>query len=140
MIKLFKFKPVMFLIDRPEYGFGYSITFRGKFHGNYHSFKNAVLRYEATKRNIRLFITSCNPLPVYYMTDETDCDHCRVISSHKACNGNAYIKSIEAMYDWAEGPVSAWRISKKEYLEHETSTRDYILEAFEDGHAHTVYR
>jgi hypothetical protein len=83
-------------------------------------------------------LTALNPLPVYFMIDSRDCDHVRVISAHRAGCGLAYLAELDAVYRWAEGPTHVWRISRKAYREHYTETRDYIAEAHEDGHQHSV--
>ena len=91
-------------------------------------------------RKYRRMMIALNPFPVYYVTDGTDCDHYRVTSAGKASNGWKYLKARDDEYKWAEGPTSVYRITKKEYDEDETTRRDYVLEAFEDGHQHWVRR
>ena len=83
------------------------------------------------------FKTAIIPWPIYYINDSGDCDHVRVVSAWKAKNGWHYLKDCDAIYEGAEGPEGIWRVTKAEYENHETTRRDYMAEAFEDGHPHS---
>ena len=78
------------------------------------------------------------PWPIYYINDGRDCDHVRVIAAHKARNGLEFLRGCDSIYEHAEGPEYIWRVSKAEYEVHETSRRDYLMEAYEDGHPYSV--
>ena len=79
-----------------------------------------------------------DPRPHYFVVDETDCDHCRVIDSHRAKNGWQYIDDTNAIFDGREGPVRISRCTKAEWKDFRRVERDYVLEATEDGHPHSV--
>ena len=76
--------------------------------------------------------------PVYYIVDSRDCDHSRSVTARKARNGKDYVQRVERAYEDAEGPVSFRVITKKEYQEFKPWSRDYISEAYEDGHPYNV--
>tara|TARA_R110000851_G_scaffold186113_1_gene335413 strand:- start:72 stop:494 length:423 start_codon:yes stop_codon:yes gene_type:complete len=84
------------------------------------------------------FTTACNPFNVYYIVDSRDCDHCRTITAHKAPNGYDYLMGRDIDYQDAEGPVSHRVVSRAEFEAHEASFKDYILEAYENGHPYSV--
>ncbi len=46
-------------------------------------------------------------------------------------------RAIEGLYDGAEGPVRWWITTPDDKIAR--NSRDHALEAFEDGHAHSVY-
>ena len=91
------------------------------------------------KQKVKRLATMLNPLPIYYVVDSIDCDHCRSVSAGRAANGYQYLKARDNAYCWAEGPTSVCRISKKDFEGFQSYQRDYILEAFEDGHPHSVH-
>lgn len=47
---------------------------------------------------------------------------------------------LDEKYSDAEGPESYWLVKPSEVEEYEEENRDLALEAFEDGHAHVLYR
>jgi hypothetical protein len=88
----------------------------------------------AAKHTLRLL----DPRPVYAVCDSRDCDHYRVIYSTKLRNYREFITWSEEQYDNAEGPTGCWLISKEEHEEFEVERRDYVMEARENGHPHSV--
>jgi hypothetical protein len=73
--------------------------------------------------------------------NERDCD---MVQS----NGNveilpasavAFIRWLDKKLEWAEGPVNWELYSPSETVGIEQTTRDLVMEAFEDGHPHVVY-
>ena len=77
-----------------------------------------------------------NPLPVYWAEDSRDCDHVRATYAHKSPTGWQYLRDVDHLYYWAEGPTFHWRISRKEYEQFQGTWRDYGSEAHENGHRH----
>ena len=71
----------------------------------------------------------------------TDCDHYHSVSSFTYNSDMPLMeifKRVEELYEYCEGPTNHW-ISKPSEKAQEYS-RDYALEAFEDGHPHVIYR
>ena len=71
----------------------------------------------------------------------TDCDHYHSVSSYIYNSDTPLMEifnTIEALYEHCEGPTNHW-ISKPSEKAQDYS-RDYALEAFEDGHPHVIYR
>ena len=91
-----------------------------------------TLRYHAER-----LPTVLRPFPVYYEVDSRDCDHVRGVSAHRAATGYHYLKQRDAEYEYAEGPTFVTRITKHEYDTFEAWSRDYLTEAYEDGHPHS---
>jgi len=77
---------------------------------------------------------------IYIWYGSTDCDHCYSAYATKHRNIYAFKSFVEMCYDNAEGAQSFTRMSKKEYLEERDHavSRDYIMEAHEDGHPYSV--
>lgn len=81
---------------------------------------------------------------------QRDCDHASWNSVSKCpANVSAYNAYLDDLYEYAEGPVRVTMISAKEYnafgrkdrkgvTKSDRNERDYILEAYEDGHPHSV--
>jgi hypothetical protein len=102
-----------------------------------------VRKYHAFKRRLKSKFnhvkTWLNPFPVYFINDGMDCDCVRTTRACRSKNGYTFLKDCEAIYEGAEGPEHIQVVSRKEYEDHTTQTRDLALEAFEDGHPHNVY-
>lgn len=76
---------------------------------------------------------------VFVMIDSTDCDHCRSTSITVIQAGVMSFQALENhVYNNAEGATSVCIISPAEAGEFKPSFRDYIAEAHEDGHPHSV--
>lgn len=76
----------------------------------------------------------------YAGVDSTDCDHTRV---RFACAFDCYLEFAEYREQelWnAEGPTWIGEVDRAFYEGFEAERRDMALEAFEDGHAHVIYR
>ena len=102
---------------------------------NFTSFYQLTSR---TKNRLRRLIMALNPLPIYYMVDSRDCVHYRVTYAERASNGWRYLKACDSEYKLAEGPTYVYRITKADYRNHQTTQRDYIAEAHENGHPYSV--
>jgi len=139
LIIMKKFGPFYIILDNHLEIRWFSIGFKNpklpSLSFRYHSVE---YRKRAWKNKMNYILTWLTPWTIYYIIDSRDCDHLRVITAHKASNGRNYIRYQNSAYDGAEGPTSVWRVSRKEYENHTTSIRDYILEAHENGHAHCV--
>jgi len=114
-----------------------SLSFRAgpvAFHGTnkWYVFKRDNFLYRWTR-----FKTAIIPWPIYYVNDSRDCDHYRVVSACRARNGWQYLKACDSIYEGAEGPEHIWRVTKAEYESHKETRRDYMAEAFEDGHPYS---
>lgn len=75
---------------------------------------------------------------IYFIHSSTDCDW-----SHSRCrcvvnNWREFDRYIENAHDNAEGPQGFERITKDEYDEYKNSSRDLALEAYENGHPHSI--
>tara|TARA_R110000822_G_scaffold14060_8_gene49595 strand:+ start:326 stop:718 length:393 start_codon:yes stop_codon:yes gene_type:complete len=84
------------------------------------------------------FKIAANPFPVYYSVDSRDCDHCRTVTAHKATSGRQYLAAKDEDCCFAEGPTFHTIITRAEYESFESSFRDYIGEAFDNGESYRV--
>jgi hypothetical protein len=67
----------------------------------------------------------------------TDCDHASSTGSHLvSANYYAVQQAFDYEFDGAEGPGSCWLAHPSDTPER--NSRDLVLEAFEDGHSHSV--
>ena len=73
--------------------------------------------------------------PIYFKVWSRDCDCCETTEVYKFWSFWQANKAIEASYLDAEGPVRWSRISKKEYVEHKSTFRDRVLEAYENTYS-----
>tara|TARA_B100001964_G_scaffold156765_1_gene172198 strand:+ start:152 stop:583 length:432 start_codon:yes stop_codon:yes gene_type:complete len=76
---------------------------------------------------------------VYFHKWEMDCDCASSDTAHKF---TSYRQWLRFKYDRelnAEGPVRIMQISADEYEKFKPSSRDHALEAFEDGHPHSIH-
>lgn len=69
---------------------------------------------------------------------ERDCDHVQVTYTETLLRWEVR-QYLEKVYANAEGPVSWQAIRPSSKMFDLPPPRDYILEAFEDGHPHSVY-
>jgi hypothetical protein len=76
---------------------------------------------------------------VFVMIDSTDCDHCRSTSLTEIKAGVMSFQALENhVYENAEGSTYLSILSPAEAKEFNPSFRDYIAEAYEDGHPWSV--
>lgn len=78
--------------------------------------------------------------PTYYEVWQRDCDCYEW--SYTVCFPTRWheVKHREDAYSNAEGPVSFYKLTRKEYKEYiAPNGRDRVLEAFEDGHPGHIY-
>jgi len=77
--------------------------------------------------------------PVHFVVFRRDCD---LFESETAHTFPTYIHAMwyltRARDEWTEGPYQFWQISRKEFKSFQSSHRDRILEAFEDGRGSAV--
>ncbi len=77
--------------------------------------------------------------PVYFETFSRDCDCAESTRAYRFPCYWLAIRNLSAKADdWSEGPFHYHQISRREYDAFEPSTRDRILEAFEDGRGSAV--
>lgn len=76
---------------------------------------------------------------VFVEIDSTDCDHCRStsITGIKA-SVMAFNALCDYVYEGAEGSTYITIVSPEEAADFKPSFRDYIAEAYEDGHPYSV--
>lgn len=73
------------------------------------------------------------------IVDSTDCDHVRVATAY-VIHHLEYERTASEIYSDAEGPTYIQTCTAQEArLFNPPQPRDYLLEAFEDGHSHVVY-
>jgi len=66
-----------------------------------------------------------------------DCDHAVSTGSRLIpANYYAFTRVVNDIYDWAEGPGGCWLDYPEKVPERDG--RDLLLEAYEDGHPHSV--
>ena len=127
--------PVSFFVVRYD-GVTHLALIAGKFtcgiSNQWYVFKRDNFLYRWTR-----FKTAIIPWPIYYVNDSRDCDHYRVVSACRARNGWQYLRDCDSIYEGAEGPEHIWRVTKAEYESHKETRRDYMAEAFEDGHPYS---
>lgn len=79
--------------------------------------------------------------PVYYYWSSMDCDLCSSAGYNKADNIYDYLEEEKAFWENVEGRSDMTIIREEEYLENcdiEIESRDYIMEAFENGNGRSV--
>jgi len=79
------------------------------------------------------------PWPVYYICSGMDCDGSQYSDAYRFDNGYAAYKEIAASYASADGPMGWTPCTFMEYRTHIPYHYDLALEAFENGHPHTLY-
>ena len=93
--------------------------------------------YRAIRENLKLRLRYFNkPVYVYYWSRDCDCvegDSMEVYKSLREAN-----KAIEHFYHWAEGACTHELVSKEDYDNFESTQRDRVMEAFEDGRNYSV--
>ena len=72
------------------------------------------------------------------IVDSTDCDHCRSTYG-RVMDASEFPEWLDRLYANAEGPTHYRLVSPQYALLHRSSSRDLVLEAFEDGHSHVVF-
>lgn len=83
---------------------------------------------------LELFFTK-----VYWACWSRDCDMCESTSRGFSYGHKAYNKMLDGVEYWAEGPVEYTLLSKAEYEDVETGSRDRIMEAYENGNGSSIY-
>ena len=73
---------------------------------------------------------------VYYYRSGMDCDGVQFGGPVVYSNIRIARERMESDYQWSDGPLSFSRMTRLEYREAESFTRDRGMEAFEDGHSH----
>jgi len=79
--------------------------------------------------------------PAYYYWYSMDCDLCSSEGYGKSKNISEYLENERDFWDSVEGRSDMHLVSKEEYLEHkdiEFKSRDYIMEAYENGNGRNV--
>ena len=69
-----------------------------------------------------------NPFPVYFELNEMDCDHFEVWQHYKFKNGWAAVKYMEKQREYAEGFQRWTQLTKKQYNDYQSSSRDHLAE------------
>ena len=90
-------------------------------------------------RAIREFYRSLINETIYIYFWSRDCDMCESTTFHKIYGQKALDRFIEASALDAEGPQGWDRITKEEFELSTDSTRDRIMEAYENGHGTSIY-
>lgn len=103
-------------------------------------FKDPEIVINNFKRKALFLLDVVTNRTIYFAVDSTDCDHCRSTYAIKCKNRFEATKKTNDIYEWAEGPTYINRITAEDYKEFKSSQRDMALEAFEDGHAHSIHR
>lgn len=88
------------------------------------------------------FLRNASKLPgrkIYAIKFSRDCDMCE--STRPVCYKNWFAYQYELLHigDWAEGPVSIDIVSKGEYEDFTPTTRDRVMEAYENGNGTSIY-
>ena len=107
-------------------GFDYSRAFKSKL--------------AAIKASVKRSIDIITNRTIYLEIDSTDCDHSRSTYAVRKSNIKKAEAFIDDLYQWAEGLTYVCEISKEEFEAFEAQHRDMALEAFENGHAHSIHR
>jgi hypothetical protein len=76
---------------------------------------------------------------IYAVRWSRDCDMCESNRRVEFKNRFAMEYAEMHMYEDAEGPQSITVITKSEYDEFENSTRDRVMEAYENGNGFSIY-
>ena len=93
------------------------------------------------KAKLKAELDACTVNGVYArVTCGMDCDCVKFKRIRHVPNNGimAYIRDEEHAYKWADGPIGIYIENPVECPE-EYQSRDLALEAFEDGHPHSVY-
>ena len=93
---------------------------------------------KAARRKARLLVDVITRRPIYLAVSSTDCDHVTVNYATRLDNIWGLEKFEYDLYESAEGATSYRRITLSEYRQYVPSSRDGILEAYENGHPHSV--
>lgn len=69
-----------------------------------------------------------------------DCDSTQYSGHLRKCEATvaAFYKLYDEVGSWADGPFSLWPVTEEEREEIRPQSRDLALEAYEDGHPHSV--
>ncbi|QDP68249.1 MAG: hypothetical protein Unbinned3329contig1000_6 [Prokaryotic dsDNA virus sp.] len=70
------------------------------------------------------------PFSVYYEFHSMDCDNCESWRAYKFKNGRKALKYMQDSFEWAEGFTYWNRLTKKEYEEYKSYTRDHRAEYY----------
>ncbi len=102
--------------------------------------------YRTTFREIRkLFRDLCEfyrslineTIYIYFWS--RDCDMCESTTFHKFHGQKVLDRFLDMCSDDAEGPQGYERITKEEYDNSTDSTRDRVMEAYENGMGNSIY-
>jgi len=98
--------------------------------------KIASLREENKILHARLKEEGCK---VYASIWFRDCDMAEGSYAYEFDSFEEFKEWEKREYESAEGPMSISLITKEQFDNFQSSSRDLVLEAFEDGHPHVVY-
>ena len=133
-MKTYSFLNIFKLCSYSSYGY----TMLGISFFKYKRLYNLSLIRRKVKESIIFYLRFLQLWPVYYEIFSRDCDCCETTTYIKyPCYLLAYRDMIHC-YDNAEGIMYFTAISKKTYLNSVSSTRDRILEAYENGNGNHV--
>jgi hypothetical protein len=118
------------------YNIKYHLIFLAIFYGD----KKIMLKYierrdlSRYKYNIMTAFRMLQFWPVYLEVWSRDCDMCESRHAYRfPTYWHAYRYMQDMRHNWSEGPCSFAFITRKDYENYESTSRDLILEAFEDG-------
>jgi len=118
----------------------YIVLSAGKLH-------KSITFKQPTKRKIKQaiackwerFVDVTTRRAVYFYESGTDCDGVSSGSPVKYSNIFKAEQDQDEAYNWADGPLYFSRITKAEYAEAKSYRRDHGMEAYEDGHPHSLH-
>ena len=64
---------------------------------------------------------------------------CESTSAFTCRSMREYYKAMQEAGEWAEGPATFDIVSKEEYQEFCPSSRDRVMEAYENGNGNSIY-
>jgi hypothetical protein len=81
-------------------------------------FRRRAKRVRAVWSDLRWRAWSLWPFPVYAVCRSRDCDHYHTEYASRFRTGHLYRRAVERSYQYAEGPVSWYRVSRKAFASH----------------------
>lgn len=94
--------------------------------------------YYTAKHHITRQLSRLDRRTQYYINWGRDCDGCESTRAVKFSSAYDALESIDASYEWADGPETWDKVTKEEYEEFQPSFRDLGMEAYENGHPHVL--
>lgn len=94
--------------------------------------------YYTAKHHVERQLSRLDHRTQYYINWGRDCDGCESTRAVKFSSAYDALESIDAAYEWADGPESWDKCTKAEYEEFQPTFRDLGLEAYENGHPHVL--